>query len=510
MRQSLAIAFACGLVGGCSLIYNPNDLDNPKAVDAMRDVPVDVETIMPANPNNIGATQLYPLMVDEGRGDHASQPALLVIKGHDFTTLADHLMATFTLMPGMSTGGGSGTLTIDSIDVGDDHNWIALGVRAPVDKNCAEGQHYVFGVAVSEDNGSGGTATAPLTDTLTIVCHAELDGALTSTAALSENTLFSEVAITGSATLAPSGGPAFIYSASTITVAGNITADASGQSAGPGGYPGGAATKAGGGGACGGGGNNDSSGGGGGFLTAGGVGVAGALGTAASAGQPTGDQTIMTFSDNFGCGGGGGAGLSSLGGGPGGGGGGTIALKAFGDITITGGLLSANGAAGSSSGQGAGGGAGGLVVVRTQGSLNGLSSVTVSGGAAGAGTGSGSHGRVRFDAATFPQMITTPDPNTGTYIGPMPMGVPLVSHEQTPMISVVGQGFGSAEGYVINQASNVMIMKFTVSFGNSTPSTVTVQAVPLTSGYNQVCTMVPGGDPQTEVATNCVEMAFLP
>lgn len=508
MRQSLAIATMSGLVGGCSLIFDPNNLGKPAdGPPPIIDAPVDVEVIMPANPSNIAVASIYPPTVDEGRGDHMSRPALLVLNGSNFTTLADHLTATFALMGSDAmTGSGSGILTIDSIDVGADHDWIALGVRVPVDKNCHEGQHYEFSVSVSEDDGMGGSAKAMLSDPFVLTCHDELDGAWTGSATLSETKLWSEVALTGSPTFATGGGSAFIYSASTITVAGTMTANGGTSAAGPGGQPGGAAGATGGGAGGGAAGALLMAGGGGGFETVGGMG-----GSQTNGGGVVGEQEIMTFTGNFASGGGGGAAVGPVLGGAGGGGGGTIALFAYGDITL-GGTITANGGPGASSTEGGGGGAGGLVVVRTQGTLSGLTTVNVVGGQGMSGGGAGGNGRARFDAAMFGQSIATTDAGSGTYYGPMPLDAPLITHTQTPMIGAVGQGFTTAMGQVENQNKSEPIRPFSVPFSTTIPSTVMgVGPVPLTVGYNLVCMTVPAGDLQhQEVSSNCVEMAFLP
>src|SRR5262249_27912451 len=160
----------------------------------------------------------------------------------------------------------------------------------------------------------------------------------------------------------------------------------------------------------------------------------------------------------------------------------------------------------SNAGDGGGGGAGGLVVIRTQGTLSGLTTVSVAGGPHAGNGGNGANGRVRLDAAMFSQSITTTDSGSGTYYGPMPLALPLVSHDPFPMISAVGQGFASADGHVINQNTNVPVRNFAVSFGTTTPSTVmsSIGPVPLTSGYNLVCFSVPGGDLEhQEVSSNC-------
>ena len=52
-------------------------------------------------------------------------------------------------------------------------------------------------------------------------------------------------------------------------------------------------------------------------------------------------------------------------------------------------------------------------------------------------------------------------------------------------------------------------MNFAATFGDMMPATA-MPTPTLTSGYNQVCALVPGGDPNDDVAENCVEIAFLP
>ena len=243
MRQSLAIALVFGFGAGCSLIYNPNSLGQPTDAkiynDAPPDVPPDVEIIADANPAGLMIDEIYPISIDEGRGSNGSTPGLFVIRGSNFENgSAGGLVVSLTPT-------GSATPLSFTTTISTDHNFIALQMIAPVDKSCHEGSTYEYTVGVIQNGASMQTLSKPFTEN----CHEELgsgSGSATLVTGASPPAMFSEVDIGGSLTISGAGS-AIIQSASTIEIAGAITANASGQTAGPGGFAGGGAGDAGGG-----------------------------------------------------------------------------------------------------------------------------------------------------------------------------------------------------------------------------------------------------------------------
>ena len=69
MRQHLAKLAPAVLVGGCSLIYNPNDIDRAR-IDAPIDMPqeevVDMEMRADAMPRDLMITEAFPAAILEG------------------------------------------------------------------------------------------------------------------------------------------------------------------------------------------------------------------------------------------------------------------------------------------------------------------------------------------------------------------------------------------------------------------------------------------------------------
>ena len=513
MRPYLAFPLLGLVVGGCSWIYNPDNLK--KAIDGkdFEDAPLDVEIIADANLAGLELDEVYPTTVYEGAGVTESGtgvgvPALLVLRGHNFAKdPSEHLMVTMT----PDTGG---MITVDDVAIARDGNFIAVTVSAPIDGACHDGSSHNVAITVQQDDGLGGTVMQPLTG-LTITCLDELTASPASIAAL--KTRYSKVDVTGNLVFPSSAvvtGNAIVHSMSYVKVTGNVTADASTTSPGPGGClgggGGGTGYGTGGAGGCDGGGaggaaallSGSSGGGGGGFTTTGTAGT----GTGAGAGGAiVGDLKITTYTTNLASGGGGGGGAALYTGGGGGGGGGTVELTAHGTIDITGGVSAAGGGgtASGGSGGGGGGGAGGVVVLRAYGTMT-VGSITTAKGTGNGIGGDGSVGRSRVDAANA---TSTGIPTAG-YRGPMFMNAPMSVTTQTPMIQLVA-GTTLEPATVLAIDRNGAVMDFSIMFGITMPSTATAMPT-LTSGYNQLCAVVTGGDPNDDVAKNCIEIAFLP
>jgi hypothetical protein len=493
MRQSVAIALLFGVGAGCSLIYNPSNLGQPTDSkifnDAAVDAPPDVEMIADANPADLMISEIYPGSIDEGRGSNGSTPGLFVIRGSNFENgSAAGLTVSLTPM-GSATPPLSFTTTISS-----DHNFIALQMIAAVDRSCPEGSAYSYTVGVIQNGATLQTLTKPFVEN----CHAELGsgaagGSATLVIGATPPAMYSEVDVGGSLTITGAGS-AIIQSASTIEVDGPITANASGQTAGPGGFPGGAAGDDGGG--PGGGAGGIGVGAGAGFVTAG-----TSSGGAGKGGGTSGDTAITTYTTNVSSGGGGCTLCDIIGGNhAGGGGGGTVELTAHGDITV--GSIAANG--GNAAASSTGDGTGGVIVVRAVGAtVHGAVTLAVSPGNAGYAA---SPGRTRVDGLTDIAI-------SAAYYGPGIQPTPPVSLTQNPPVMFTGTPIAQYNGYVRTRDGE--FHKFTVTGGADSgngygPDT---ENVPLTSGYNLVCVLTGGvalAQTELDIAQNCIEMAFLP
>ena len=62
------------LLAGCSLIYNPNNLPDPRVIDA---------AVVDANPCALVIDDVAPKIIDEGQGAGGSVPALVVLHGNN-------------------------------------------------------------------------------------------------------------------------------------------------------------------------------------------------------------------------------------------------------------------------------------------------------------------------------------------------------------------------------------------------------------------------------------------
>jgi hypothetical protein len=501
MRQHLANLTAGLLVGGCSLIYNPNNIDRPPA-DAT-DVPVDVEIRADAMPADLELEELFPTTIYEGAGNGGSRPAIVILRGKQFTKDPSGDL-TVTLAPEVAD-----LVTLDSFEVSGNGDYIALAITAAIAADCA-GTSVPIIVTVAQDDGMGGTVSKSLDTALSLACLPELTAPVESSALAD---LYSKVEVTGNWTFTPGAmaaetKPAIIRSMSSISIDGAITASAMGRNAGPGGGPGGqggstaggAATKGDGpGGGGGGSGALGADGGGAGFA---GGGTAGGGNNGGSGGSPAGDMWISTYDTNRSSGGGGGANNATVAGGIGGGGGGTIELTAPGDVKITGDIATSGAAGASTSLAGDGGaGSGGVVLIRA-GNLLEMQGVSVAKGPQ-SGSGASSDGRIRVDAATG-------DYPTGTVTrGPMFIDVPAWTTNQTPTITLRGtQSDNTSTLRVYDKLGNAVAgMTYQPVFGTNGLATVTPV---LKAGYNKMCVWVAGGDPTVPESVNCVELGYLP
>lgn len=491
MRQHLVKLAPAFLVGGCSLIYNPNNIKpNDAAVDMKP--PIDVEIAADADPTMLAFDSVYPTTVYEGVGTGGGRPAVVVLYGHNF---AQDAQATLAPM-------GTANLTILEQHVAHDGNFIMIALQGPIDEMTHAGTDVPISITVTQGS-SNGPIMKTIDSALTYKYLDELtdDNVGTDSGAVSAQT-WSKVELHNDVTFAGTG-PVLIRSESSITVA---TINANGGTApapGPGGCAGGnggsailvgSQPTAG---SCAGGGS--AGGGGGGFATMGGAGTA-------AGGAMQGTKYIASYAANPSSGGGGGTAAVGTGG-DGGGGGGHVELTARGDITVTAvNAKGGNGGAPSGGANAGGGGAGGLILVRAGGTLTGPATLSaVKGLKGGTNGGDGSDGRTRYDAA----MVAGTVSGTNAYRGPMWDVPDLFSTLQTPSLMLHGDTLDVAKARVFTKDGDINDTQ-DANFGTSGNAMVMPS---LKAGYNNVCVTVSGGTPDimsTPESTNCFETAFLP
>jgi hypothetical protein len=504
MRYCLAnLVVGVGL-GGCSIIYNANNIHG----DAQT---VDIEVVTDVNPSLLELDSVTPATIYEGAGDGGSKPALLVIQGKQ---IADDATVTVT--------SSLGTVTVAAVVLAHDHNFIAVTLNAPVDTTNDEGKHGDLAITVSQ---SGGAVTKVFPDDATpagqpAVQLKFLDQLTTAiTAPPPAGKLYSKIQTTA---LAFAKGPAnrvVLRSMSSVMITGGINADGGAPAAGPGGCAGGdkdmnAPTTNTDGTTCIGAGFtpagsllSGNGGGGAGYTSAGDPGG----GPGGAGGSRTGDAQISSYDSNVGAGGGGGASTSLLNGGVGGGGGGTVQIEAGGDVQIGAPGISAIGGAGTAGqsgvGQagGGGGGAGGTVIVTAHGALT-LPTIAVTAGGGGVSGnvsgGAGKSGRARVAASSGAAPA-------GAYVGPMFVAPPSYSTTMLTTLHFTGQpGSGDVTGRVLNAKGMLAGNPFAVNIVGSGEGDADVT---LTAGYNNVCVTVKDGSAIVgDESTTCTEMAFLP
>jgi hypothetical protein len=492
-----SLAVIAPAVAGCSLIYNPNNLPDPRTIDA---------ALQDSNPCALVLDSITPSLIEEGQGDFGSAPALLVVHGNNIvnTDLQVELRPpagkTVHLSP------------IADLAASHDTTYLAFTVASMVDDKLEADVPLDVVVTQGGSAAGGCTRQATLTGQLTLRGRKEL----TALANLDPQYTYSQVMLPS---VTPTGSTGLeIHAVSSITV-GTITASATTSAtiaaAGPGGFDGGS----GGGNGPGGGGvggtvsglglGNGGGGGGGGHAADGKRGGAGAgglnAGTAGVAGLQCGDDELLGMNDRASSGGGGGAGgLTALGtGGLGGGGGGAVKLFAGGDLHVDAVLArGGDGGAPKGGGGGGGGGAGGTVLLRTANGKLTVPMVHVAGGVgAGPNGGSGSVGRVRWDA---PGETPPGSPDTTPVRGPSFVVSKRIFTTASPPIDMKGPSSRAFTVRVIDQDG------VPHDSGQSFTDTGTVAFAPrLSPGRNQLCMILDSG-PQTTVADQCIAVAYLP
>ncbi len=503
MRQSLALPGLAFLVGGCSIIYNPDHITG--AFDGAVDSPPDSQPI-DANAAGLTLTQVDSPILLEGQGTGASRKALLVIEG---TNIVSGATVTITGAPSVVPDQPAIVATTNS-------DLIAVPVTAMIHSGTTPSPTPIA-LTVTVTQMSGGS---PVTATIPWQLQ-ELPELVAATGANAiDNTnpvQYSHVALSGNATVSFSNStsPVIIRAVGDLSIQSTGIASLSVSTAGvsPTGVFGG-----GNGGAIG---NNGtglppgpgkvgdaSDGGGGAGLAADGT----SPGGTGNQGLAIGDALISSYAANVGNGGGGGQknGLS-LGGSAGGGAGGTIELTAGGDLTAP--AISANGGTGGncSAGSAGGGGSGGVIVLRAAhiATLNGVSVTAGNGGSStvlgNASGGPGSAGRARVDGVMV-NGSTSPAVHGAVFDPTTPQTV------STPSVMVTLHGASSPnmfELHDVGTGDNYQDLPGTTMISVKFASSEFTTPVSLVKGMNRLCISPPGG-PGNEESRNCVYVAYLP
>lgn len=473
MRQLAVTLAPIALLGGCSLLYNPDNL--PPAADA--DIP-----IPKIDPSLIEVESAAPAEILEGVGTGGGRPAVVVIAGKnmvkDNTTVEILKTGTEEVQEGM-------TILMDQLDVSIDGFFLAVPVVQDVIEGFEGSVEFDVRVTQNAPNTPTGRASWTRQNAIQLRGLPELIHDDTNTDLLLESGVkeYSKIEVRAKALVAPTTGfneqtqPVVLRSMSLVTITGPVRVGASGQRGGAGGGAGGR-------------------GGDGGLLggTDGtpGQGPHGGANKGGDASFEVGDPGLSTLGLPLrGSGGGGGAqGLSN--GGAGGGGGGSIEITARGNLTV--GVVDARGSAGLSGASQGGGGSGGVILLRAGGELK-TGSLDVSGG------GGGVPGRARFDAG----VTATVPSGANHYRGPMFEGTPLITRSPKPEFTILGKQSANF-GYFFVQGGNAA-GPFSGIIG-ADKATFALGAG-LFRGLNQVCVFVePPGSTSSETR-NCIDIAFL-
>lgn len=533
MKYAPVVAGALLLVSACSILYNPNNIDNGNVdaakadapidtpidaivdtmVDAPIDAPIDIDMEMPIDmmqgPLAIGAVE--PASLVEGTGMGGSRPALLVLDVENYSGIDTMISASQ-----IDDNGALQTVTIVDTRVSSDRKKLGLALQVPVLVSTAHNATRTFDITVSQ---MGSMATKSITVTGLDELNVTNQTINTTTTPLRPQ--YSQVRLNNVHFVG--ANPALVRSVSDIVITNGVKVDGSGATAGAHGCDGGGAATAGGcnpGGGAGGASNglgNGAPGGGGGFGANGSAGGSGG----GAAGEATGTEWLPVLTTGAGAagnrgngGGGGGNGLLGAPGGAGGGGGGVLELTANGALTVmAGGFASANGGnGGTGSGEG-GGGSGGAIVVRAGGGISApagwIRAVGGTGGGSGATkAGDGSIGRIRVDSSTTADvspMVQSIVPKRGaSWLA----GAPLMTATAAQSITLVG-AVGQSYGVNFN---NVALPDATIGAGNTIPVSVMLALTgpSSTSPFNTLCAINPTAQLGNAESVRCIQMLYLP
>ncbi|MBA3819617.1 MAG: hypothetical protein H0X17_12045, partial [Deltaproteobacteria bacterium] len=232
MRQPVAALFVVSWLGtsaGCSLIYNPSNLSEPRA-----DAAPDAELILDADPTMLELTRVSPAIVEEGRGADGSRRAVIVVHGKQLVAGAKISLT----LHGTTTP--YGTVDDAATEVADNGFMVAAPVVFPVD-DALDTDFTRLDVTVTQP--AGGTTTTRMLDAYdndAPVLRVQHLDELTTTMIAAGSHVFSRVAIpAGGLAVTTTTAPLVIRSVSSISITGIVQVSSFGKAAGPGGNPGG-------------------------------------------------------------------------------------------------------------------------------------------------------------------------------------------------------------------------------------------------------------------------------
>lgn len=519
VRQQLANLFWLSTLSGCSLIYNPNNLDEAQ-IDAAIDAPIRIDAmpdaeIRDADPSMLILSGVEPTELLEGEGDGGSPKGIVFVQGMHM--VPDATISVFPTDPALVD---DLTITVGATRVGFDGNSAAALISVAVTEQFDDPMMPIALTVRVSQMANGVLVFADTDWTLKPLPQLTDDDVAGTIAQADIADLYSRIAITEPIDFV---GPTAIRLAAVadISMTGLLRANAPRANVpannttvafelpGAGGCAGGAVAQPG---QCQGAGlagSNGTGGGGGGYGT---PGLNGGN-NANSGGAQHGDAQITAFGivdGNVSAGGGGGSIAPGLGGqgGAGGGGGGTVEITAGGNLTV--GSVLATGAPGQNASDGigstvggGGGGSGGALLLRSGGTLA-TAILDVSGGVAGGSPdnqgGNGGAGRVRYDAPIGVGMTKAGNP--AALRGPQ-----LASGDSTriidvqrPTLTVNGQdGLGISYVTVRGTTTSDILGTKTLTAG-----TTTIDPDLFTIGYAQVCVIVDGAAAGSLPGRNCL------
>lgn len=479
---SLPLLLGLSSLAGCSLLYNPNNLDDLK-IDAAppADAPTDIDIEMPMV-TAVGPADLY-----EGQGTGGSRQAVLAVVGGNISPTA-----IVELLGRDGTPLASTVVTVDNAHAVRSASGTAIAVPVTVPIDTAVGDQATRLTVRVTQMGATGMVSGALADAVTLHNLPELTAPVTSSAALAP--AYSRVELGAAMTLAATGPAARVRAYGDIVLT-DLHADGAAPASGPGGAAGGSTQPSNGSGAGAGRASTlTSTASGAGFATAG---AAGAGLTPVAGGAAYGDDLLTNFASSSCIGSGGGGGGNA-----GGGSGGAVEITAGGTLTLA--TATANGGSVSN----AGGGSGGSIVLRAGAALTVTGTITTAGGAASNG-GDGGTGRVRYDS---PQRTLSV-----AIVGAGRRGVQFdVAEGQNPLITtsprqtfqLVSAPAATPFNMFVLNADGVTTDSGTIVFGSATA--IYTPRLALNFGYNQICVTPPTGNPTITESANCISVAYVP
>jgi hypothetical protein len=493
------MGLVASVLGGCSLIFNPNNLPDPRSIDA---------ALLDSNPCALDVVSVSPPEILEGQGAAGSAPAIVVVHGNNIvnTNLRVALAAT--------DGTAVKLDPVTDIAVSADTTMLAFRVVARVDETRgAPAADIPLDITVTQDAPPGAACTGAAAKTLSGKLVLRALPELTSGQGTSQ--LYSMIDLP--ATTFSGNAPVQLNAVSSISL-GDVVLSAVDTTPGPGGFSvvgdGGPGVGEGGGPSVGVG--DGGAGGGAGFASSGTMGADNA-GKGGSGGDPSGDTHVLSIAANRASAGGtGGKGLTVLGGtlvagGVGGAGAGAIVVTAGGNVKTA--AVTSIGGAGAkganallANGGGGGGGAGGTVVIRSSYGTLSLGIVHVAGGPGGApGGGAGAAGRVRWDSPNLGDPGPA-SPDSSPHQGPGFMAPSAIVTTRQPSFTLLGTPGDEFDVRILDEQSLPHPGPHVAINEHGMAAVLPM----LSAGYNHLCITLANGLETDALANACIDVAYIP